>query len=355
MNYSSRWLTAAPNKTQMMKKESPFHARHMSPPLGESSPPHPAASTMATPLSRRWTHVDLLMLLMALIWGVNFTVIKIALREFHPLSFNAIRFFLASSLLTLVVWRQAGIRRWRTIERRDLRHLIGLGILANCFYQIAFIHGINLTLAGNAALILGATPVLTTLLSAWRGHEQLGPRSILGVAASFLGVALIVVSTHQTIRFSGTFMGDLLILSCTVLWSIYTVGLQPLIPKYGYMECTRLAMIAGTVPLIVFSLPSLLRQSWDRVDIVAWGALLFSAAGAIALCYSIWTYGVRQLGNTRTAAYANLTMPFALLVAWIMLGERPGLGQLGGLLAILGGLYLTRTDWRNKLPADPAA
>ncbi|RMG48613.1 MAG: DMT family transporter [Acidobacteria bacterium] len=338
-----------------MKKESPVHARHFSSLIRGSPPPsHLAPSTVAAPVSRRWTRVDLLMLLMALIWGVNFAVIKIALRVFHPLSFNAIRFFLASTLLTLVVWRQAGIRRWRVIERRDLRHLIGLGILANCCYQIAFIHGINLTLAGNAALILGATPVLTTLLSAWRGHEQLGPRSILGVAASFLGVTLIVVSTHQTISFNGTLIGDLLILSCTVLWSIYTVGLQPLIHKYGYMECTRLAMIAGTVPLIALSIPSLLRQPWSRVDLTAWGALLFSAAGAIALCYSIWTYGVRQLGNTRTAAYANLTMPFALLVAWIILDERPGPGQLGGLLAILGGLYMTRTDWRNKLPADMA-
>lgn len=291
--------------------------------------------------------VDLLLLLMCVIWGINFTVIKVALEDFHPLSFNALRFTLASTLLMITA--RADISR-RKLERKDLIRLMALGALANCLYQIAFIEGINLTRAGNTALIMGATPVFTTLLSAWRGHERLGRRSILGVAASFLGVSLIILSSHRPIGFRGTFIGDLLIFSCTLLWPMYTVGLRSLIVKYGYLECTRLTMISGTVPLVVFSIPSLLSQSWDSVRPASWGGLLYSAVGSLALCYSIWNYGVRRLGNTRTAAYSNLTPVIALLVAWAFLSEIPMSGQLLGMGAIFGGIYLTRLDQKNQVP-----
>jgi drug/metabolite transporter (DMT)-like permease len=232
---------------------------------------------------------------------------------------------------------------------------MALGVLANCIYQLFFIHGINLTRAGNTALILGATPVFTTLLSAWRGHERLGRRTIVGVAASFLGVSLIVLGSHNAISFAGTFLGDLLVFSCTLLWPIYSVGLRPLSVKYGSMECTRVTMIAGTVPLVIVALPALLNQPWDRVHVAAWGGLVLSGAGAIALCYSIWNYGVRRLGNTRTSAYSNITPVISLLAAWVMLSERPLLGQVVGMGIIFVGVYLTRLDQKSEVLAGAGA
>jgi drug/metabolite transporter (DMT)-like permease len=290
---------------------------------------------------RHISQVDLLLLLMTVIWGANFAVIKAALEDFHPLSFNAIRFIVASTLLAIATRGHGSSRK---LERKDFIQLVFLGTLANCVYQVLFIHGINLTRAGNTALILGATPVFTALLSAWRGHERLGPRSLLGITASFLGVMLIVISSHHTIGFSGTFVGDLLVFSCTLLWPIYSVGLRPLMVKYGNIECTRITMVSGTIPLVLLAIPSLLNQSWDTIHLAAWGGLLYSAAGAIALCYSIWNYAVRRVGNTHTSAYSNLTPVITLLVAWVFLGERPLIGQLVGMGAIFAGIYLTRLD-----------
>lgn len=313
----------------------------------DAAPPITPPMTNPIRAHLRISRVDFLLLLMCLIWGVNFSIIKVALEDFHPLSFNAIRFTLASAVLALVARPRASRRK---PNRKDLVRLMALGVLANCIYQLFFIHGINLTRAGNAALILGATPVFTTLLSAWRGHERLGRRAILGVAASFLGVSLIVLGSHNSISFAGTFLGDLLIFSCTLLWPIYSVGLRPLSVKYGSMECTRITMIAGTIPLVLLAIPSLLSQSWDRVHVAAWGGLVFSGAGAIAVCYSIWNYGVRRLGNTHTAAYSNITPVISLLVAWVVLGERPLWGQVLGMAIIFAGIYLTRLDQMTEVP-----
>lgn len=332
-----------------MTEESPRPSQEQSQLLGELSLAPTAHPPAPHPLLQdsRLSPVDGLLWLMGLLWGVNFSVIKVALEDFRPLSFNAIRFTLACLVLTLIVRTRPPGRR---PDRPDLIRLVVLGVLANCIYQVAFIHGINLTRAGNAALILGATPVFTVLLSAWRGHERLGYRATLGVVASCLGVSLIGLSSRQTISFTGTLVGDLLIFSCTLLWPIYSVGLRPLSIKYGSMECTRLTMIAGTVPLLLLALPSLLNQPWDRIRLAAWGGVVFSGVGAIAVCYAIWNYGVRRLGNTRTSTYSNITPVISLWAAWLILGERPLWGQVVGMGIIFAGIYLTRFDHVAQVP-----
>ena len=72
----------------------------------------------------------------------------------------------------------------------------------------------------------------------------------------------------------------------------------------------------------------------------------------IGLAYLIWYYGVRQIGNTRTATYSNLVPVVALAAAWIQLGEVPAAGQLLGAAVILGGITLAQVRRRRKLPLE---
>jgi drug/metabolite transporter (DMT)-like permease len=293
--------------------------------------------------------VDLLLFSVSLIWGVNYTVIKAALTQFEPLTFNALRFAIAAVLLYLAA-RLSG--QLQPMPRRDLIKLLSVGVFGNCLYQIVFIQGINLTLAGNAAVILGATPVFTALLSALIGHERLGRLSVIGVAASFVGVLLIAFAGHREISFGTRLTGDLLMLACSILWALYTVGLRPFTVKYGYLEVSRWIMIAVAVPLLLVSTPSLISQSWSAISLGGWGALLFSAGAAIAFAFTIWSYCVRRIGSTRTSAYSNLTPVIGLVVAWLFLGERAAVGQLVGMGSIFLGITLTRIDRKNYVEED---
>lgn len=282
---------------------------------------------------------DLLLLMMSTIWGVNFTVIKTALDDFSPLSFNAVRFLIASTALYLVFrHRHASF----TIQREHLRSLIGLGILANTIYQVAFIEGVARSRAGNAALILATTPIFVAVLSSIGGQEKLDLRSVIGVLLSFTGIALIIGDKVRDIAFGQTLFGDLLLLLATLCWSVYTVGLKRFTLQYGAMQSTVVTMIAGTVPLVMISLPWLQAERWAAIRPMAWAGLLFSALGAIVFCFVVWNYGVQQLGGTRTAVYSNVSPIIAMIAAWIGLNERPTPGQLVGAAVILLGLYLVR-------------
>jgi drug/metabolite transporter (DMT)-like permease len=282
---------------------------------------------------------DLLLLLMTLIWGSNFTVIKYSLEDLLPLSFNALRFMLASAaMLVLALMTRNRIE----LAPGDGRKLFLLGLLGNTCYQSLFITGMAHTRAGNAALILATTPLFTAVLGRIRKHEYFALRAVLGLFLAFAGIVLIVVSGRGEVSLGETLLGDSLLLGSTLCWALYTVGSKQLVHKYGSMKATTIMMTSGTPFLLAVCAPSLLRQDWSRVRPVAWAGLAFSGLFAIALAYLIWSYGVRTIGSTRTAIYSNVTPIVALLVAWPALGESPTFGQIIGAIVIFAAVYLVQ-------------
>lgn len=282
---------------------------------------------------------DLLLLLMTVIWGSNFTAIKYSLEDLLPLSFNALRFTLASIVMLIVALLS---RDGFKLAPGDGRRLFLLGLLGNTFYQSLFITGMSHTRAGNAALILATTPMFTAILGRIRKHEYFTARGVAGLLLAFSGIVMIVISGRGEVSIGETVLGDSLLLATTLCWSLYTVGSKQLMHKYGSMKATAVMITSGTPLLLLVCAPSLLRQDWSRVRPIAWAGVVYSGLFAIALAYLIWSYGVRRIGSTRTAIYSNVTPIVALLVAWLALGETPTLGQLGGAIVIFAGIYLVR-------------
>jgi drug/metabolite transporter (DMT)-like permease len=286
----------------------------------------------------RRTRVALLALV--LFWGVNFSLVKLALRDLTPLAFTSLRFLLASGVLW--VFLKAGGDRVR-INRLHWPVVIGLGLVGTTAYQVLFIYGIAWTLAGNASLILATAPVFTTLLSLIFRQERSSPTAVFGVGLSVLGIALVVLGGPAGVSFgAGTLRGDLAVLVAAAAWSVYTVGSVPLVHRYGVVPVTAATMWVGTAGLLIASLPALVGQDWAVVHTISWLAVLYSGAFAIATAYFLWYFCVRQIGSTRTAVYTNFTPVVALLVAWLTLREVPTALQAAGAGGIIVGSILVR-------------
>lgn len=288
------------------------------------------------------------LLLLALIWGVNFSVIKTALAELDPLAFNALRFPLAS-LVLLILLRIRG--PLPLPHRHDLLRVALLAALGHVVYQLFFIYGIDGTLAGNASLILATVPVWTTVFSTARRHERPDALVWSGVVGTFLGMVLVVLGGRASLRLGGgTLVGDLLTLGAAVLWSAYTVGSRDLVVKYGSLPMTAWTLWLGTLGIVVVGVPAVSRTTFSEVSPLGWAGVAYAGALGIALAYLLWYRGVQRLGNSRTAVYSNLVPVVALVVAWLWLGEVPTGLQIGGAALILSSLTLTRVGRRR--PSD---
>ncbi|HEX7118162.1 MAG TPA: DMT family transporter [Longimicrobiales bacterium] len=296
-----------------------------------------AEATAPAPAPVR-THLGLL--LMVGIWAVNFSVIKVALEHLSPLAFNALRFPLAS----LMVWAVLRGRGPIPLPRRgDVVKVLALGVLGNVIYQLLFIFGLDRTRAGNAALLLASTPILTALLASALGVERPRPRVWCGAIATVVGMALVVVGGASGIELGlGTMAGDLILVGASLSWSLYTVGSNDLIQRYGPVPVTAWTLWIGAIGIVLLGLPDLADLDWTAVPATGWAAVAFAGLLGIGLAYLLWYQGVRYIGNTRTAVYSNLVPVLALVVAWLWLGEVPGAWQVVGAAVIIGGVTVAR-------------
>ena len=285
---------------------------------------------------------------MTVVWGANFTAIKYSIEDLLPLSFNGLRFAIASVVMLVAALATGHNLK---VAKGDGWRLFGLGLMANAFYQSVFIIGMAHTRAGNAALILATTPLVTAIVGRLLKQEYFTPAGAFGLLLAFSGILLIILTGQKEVSLGESLVGDCLLVTATLFWSLYTVGSKRLIHTYGSMKATTIMMTTGTPVLLVVCAPSLLKQDWSRVRPIAWAGLIYSALLAIALAYIIWNHGVRKIGSTRTAIYSNITPIVAMLVAWPALGEVPTLGQIAGAMVIFIGIYLVRRGMVAIAPA----
>jgi drug/metabolite transporter (DMT)-like permease len=290
------------------------------------------------------TRLDLLLLAMVAIWGTNFSLVKVALRDFPELAFNAFRLVIASGIFLGALWwrgrRDAGEPAPPVITRADWLRLAFLGLVGHLLYQLLFLGGVKRTSVGNGSLIMGTTPVVVALLTAWTGHERVPPLRWLGAAISFLGLYIVV---GQKVDWSGSgHLGDLLVFASVVCWATYSVASVPLLRTHSPLVVTGYSISIGAALYLVVSVPSLLSVKWASISPVSWALMAASAVFALALAYLIWYTSVQRAGSTRTAAWSNVTPVIAIVIAAVWLGEPITRSQVMGSLAIFTGLFITR-------------
>ncbi len=308
------------------------------------------------------TALDAALLLMVLVWGCNFSIVKIALRDFPELAFNAMRMAVAAIVFLVAIWwtRHAEprtpqnpseplrtlpnpsepFRTFLNLSKADWTRLAILGVVGHFLYQFMFVGGVKRTSVGNSSLIVGASPVVIAWLSSLAGHERVPPLRWLGVFLALTGLYFVV--GHRVDWSAESRLGDALIMGAMLFWATYSVAAQPLLKTHSPLVVTGVSLSIGAFLFLVTTSPFLLTVDWSSISLVSWLLMLVSAVLAVNLAYLIWYTGVQKLGGTRTAVYSYLTPIVAMIVAALWLGEPVSGNQMIGAGAILTGLVITR-------------
>jgi drug/metabolite transporter (DMT)-like permease len=306
----------------------------------------PQSARAHSPHTPQILRANLALLAMSWIWALNFSIAKEALSSVPALAFNTLRFPLAALVVTVAMAHRGGLRlpdpadRWR---------FLALGMLGNLIYQMCFILGLANTRAGTASVLLSGTPIVTALLAAAVGQEHVGRRVWIGATATLTGIIVVVVAgARSPAGGETTLLGELLLIGATFAWAIFAVGSRGLIVRYGALPVTAWTLWAGSIGICLAGLPATLAMDLRSLDAQAWFAIVYAGALSIGVAYVLWSYGVRHLGPTRTSTYSNLVPVFALLGAWVLLGERPSIGQFLGAAIIITGVTLAQTQRRRE-------
>ena len=292
---------------------------------------------------------DAALLLVVLVWGINFPVLKAALGAMHPHVINIFRFVVSAGVLGALYAAQratweAGF--WAPL-RTHARQIVTLGLLGYVAYQISFIVGVDHTTAGSAALIMASAPLWTAILSRVAGYERLGYVAWIGLLISLLGTGLVIAAGADA-ALSGSLFGNLLMLLAAVLWGAYTAFNKTVVHDVSPTGATFFGILVALPFLTAIGLPYVDTVVWSAVDTWVWAAIIFSGGLSTGIAFAIWNTAVKTVGPSNTAVYSNLVPLVALLGGIVVLGETVTWPQIAGGALIIGGLFVMRWEQRRN-------
>jgi drug/metabolite transporter (DMT)-like permease len=275
---------------------------------------------------------------MALIWAVNYSVLKFGTSIIPPLAYNGLRIPMAAVLQFGV----ARAMRLPPIARQDAIRLVLLGMIGNGIYQVFFIIGQAEARVATTVLTLASGPALAAILGRILGSERLGRRSWSGIGMQLAGVACVVAGTAGATSGNDSFFGAALVFASAVAWAIFSVYVKPLTQRVSGLHVGAYTMLGGGIVSLVVSVPALLDVSWTAISPAVYWALFYSTVCAMVIAYLFWYHGIKTLGPTHTSMYSNVQPLMAMGVAWATLGEIPTPWQLTGAVLIMSGLVFAR-------------
>ena len=265
--------------------------------------------------------------------GVAAVASRFAVAELGPITLAFLRYAIALLCLApLALARRARVR-WADVPAIAL---IGIGQFALLITLLNF--SMLYIPAGRAALIFGATPLLTLIVAWLIGRETLTGRKTTGIVLCVLGVAAVLSDRGVTANDGLFWIGDLAALGSAVCGAVCSVLYAPYMRRYDAVSICALATLAATAALglatwwfagpITFTEPG--RGVWLAVLVVG----LASAAG-----YLLWVWALGHAPASTVAAFISLGPIVAAALGYGLLGEPPTWGLIVGLALVTAGLW----------------
>ncbi|KWU64649.1 hypothetical protein AWW70_12430 [Bacillus mycoides] len=286
---------------------------------------------------KRWG-IELLILSVVIIWGINYTIAKYGLLEFTAIEFTAVRMMAAAPLLLLLTFF---IEKSLYMERKDIPRLIIVSAVGIVLYQTLFMETVQYTSATNASLLISISPIFTTLFSIFLKQEKFSSRKLVGSMIAFVGATLVLVAGHSL---ASSFYGNGIGLITSICWGLYPVLAGPLIKKYSALRVTAWSTLVGAVPLLLLSGPHVFVMPFHITHGMTWFALLYSIFFVTVFGLVMWYIGVQKIGASHTMVYMYITPLVAVLFAAVWANEYVSLQQIIGGIIIFFGLWFVKSE-----------
>jgi len=295
-----------------------------------------------------------LMLLVALIWGLSWAVGRILALGLPPLTGAWLRYVV--TLLLFYAWfavRAARGKqvRWFPKDRQSWKTLTLIGLTGVFGYQIFFMHGMRLTAAGDASLIVTFNPIFTVLLAAPLLGQPISRKMFAGLACGFIGVAVVTGwSPNTDLPFNERILGDFLILLAALNWALTTNMTKRMMERRkGEAEASTLEIVVwysllGTLMLTPLAAWETWKYGLPQPTMTDWYAVLYLGALSTVIAYYWFARGIEKLGATAASSYVFLVPVFGVLGGVWLLDEKVGWTLIVGFILIVSGVRLVQRE-----------
>jgi len=289
-------------------------------------------------MSKSKSGVYFSVILAMVFWGFTFVAFKFAIVSFRPISIVFFRLTVSIFFLFGFAWL---FKRLNRIKRKDQKWFLLMALVEPFFYFLGEAYGLTMVTATVGAVIISTIPLIVPFAAYHLFKERLTPMNYLGLAISFGGVLLVVLTR------SGGLFADwkgILLMFVAVLSAVsYTMVVKVLADDYTPITITAYQSLYGLIMFIplflIFEVP---HMDFSNVNIHSLLAVGYLGVFGSGICFILITIGIRELGAARANIFGNLIPVVTAIVSFYLLKEAMPLMKVLGIVIVILGLFLSQ-------------
>ena len=280
------------------------------------------------------------LMLTAIFWGGTFIAGRVVAKDVGPFSAAFFRFAIASSFLTLIVWRIDG--RLLLPKKRQMVPVILLGLTGVFTYNVFFFKGLKLINAGRASIIIANNPIFIAILSAYFFKEKLNLIKVVGIIISVTGAIIVISKGNLNEIVQGNIgRGEIFIFCCVLSWVVYSLIGKVVMADLSPISSVFYSCVIGTFFLFFPACFEGILNNFHHYPIMAWLGIFYLGIFGTVVGF-VWYYeGIKMIGPTKASLFINFVPVSAVILAFMILDEPITLSLFIGTILVCAGVYLT--------------
>ncbi|WP_342417681.1 DMT family transporter [Paenibacillus sp. FSL R10-2782] len=279
-----------------------------------------------------------LSLLLCLIWGFNFVIMKLGNGAFEPVQFASFRFLTGTLFLF-------GILFWKRVpypDRHAMKWVILCGILQTTYFNIAIQISLNYINAGLTSVLTYSMPLFVSIMAHFLiPGERLNTSKTIGIATGMMGL-LFAMDIHL----GGNLWAMLLGVSSAIAWALSNLIIKLKLQHCDKIQFTTWQMAFGAFGLLLYSL---LFERWEpHFSAASIFYILFSGIVASALAFLLWTHILTRMEASKASVTLLLVPIIGVVSGWIFLHEELKAATLLGIFLVLAGIWIVNRSGTPK-------
>ena len=272
-----------------------------------------------------------------LLWGMSFIWSSVLLQYYEPVTIIFIRLVISSALLYAFMFVSGQKVK---LERKDF-FLVFLSALFNPFlYFLGENYGLKYSTPTISAVIIATIPLFSPVIAYITFKERLTPINFIGIAISFCGVILMLVT--RSLSLVADARGVIFLFGAVFAALLYSVTLRKLTENYSAVLLVATQNLIGVflfMPFfVIFELKTTIAVT-VTAEVVT--SMLLLAILASSVSFVFFAHSVKLLGMSKTNIFSNLIPVFTAIFSYFLLSESFSPQKIAGIGLVISGVYLS--------------